>query len=195
MGGVLTDANGRTNVDGLWACGEVASTGTHGANRLASNSLLETVVFGARVAADIAGLSHHASPPQGGLPALNDLNSAAHVQHEPVDKVDSLREIMSSRVGVVRTGSGLQDALRQLDELRNGHAPRAMINRIQTAQFIAAAALQREESRGAQFRSDFPEARDVWKKRSYLTLSDVRAIVEASSEPSSANVIHAEFAR
>ncbi len=104
MGGVLTDANGRTTLDGLWACGETSSTGAHGANRLASNSLLEAVVFAARVADDI---KEHLPTPELMHPVAepNGLGVA-----DP-KAVAELRRIMAADVGVVRDAAGLRRAL------------------------------------------------------------------------------------
>ena len=113
MGGILTDAQGRSTVDGLWACGEVASTGAHGANRLASNSLLEAVVFGARVARDVAASLPMAVPvkPRAILtPADGGTQS---------DKAEQkLRQTMAADVGVVRDAGSLTNAL--ADDLRAG---------------------------------------------------------------------------
>ena len=108
MGGVATDANGRTSLEGLWAAGEVASTGAHGANRLASNSLLEAVVYAARIAEDIGGLAlpdtaARSSPAP--LGADDTVNDAVREQ--------ALRNLMSAHVGVVRSGDGLKHALRK----------------------------------------------------------------------------------
>ncbi|MDA7948451.1 MAG: L-aspartate oxidase [Hyphomicrobiaceae bacterium] len=193
MGGVLTDTNGRTSVDGLWACGEVASTGTHGANRLASNSLLETVVFGARTAADIDQLYPYLRVPPGNLPAPPAPNGSTAGSRDIDVSGQSLRQIMSTCIGVVRNGPSLRLALHHLTRLLEQDVPRPTLNAALTAQFIAMAALQREESRGAQFRSDFPETREDCKKRSYLTLSEVRSNAEVVTETPSDNVIHAEF--
>ncbi len=197
MGGVLTDANGRTTVDGLWACGEVAGTGSHGANRLASNSLLETVVFGARIAHDIAGLASHLGVARKKLSSPFTLEKSGMNVQEIAAANAALRHTMTSGVGVIRTGDRLLAALEHIGKLLDSETPLALRNRALTAQFIAAAALQREESRGAQFRTDFPESRDAWRRHSYLTLSDVKAISDNSvaDKRTSKNIINAEFAR
>lgn len=195
MGGVLTDADGRTTVDGLWACGEVACTGAHGANRLASNSLLETVVFGARIAADISSLLP--GPPIRYEFSDADERSATPETEEPTisEATDLLRQIMTDKVGVVRDAEGLASALAELSQLSEAKLPLSVRNWVLAARFIAAAALQREESRGAHFRSDFPQERDNWKRHSYLTLADLESMTEGAraQEGNNDNIIHAAF--
>ena len=121
MGGVHVDANGRTTLDGLWACGEVACTGAHGANRLASNSLLEAVVFAARIAEDIQGLmpNHKVIPWAGGGEA-----SQPGAEDTDGEALRTIRATMSRHVGVVRDRAGLTEAL---DDHRRragaGHEP------------------------------------------------------------------------
>lgn len=151
MGGVATDAHGRTSVAGLWACGECAATGLHGANRLASNSLLEAVVFGARLAADIAEVPPHASEhvrrTAGREPARPVKNRTAAIAR--------LRETMSTHAGVVRDGDGLRAALAALRSLAaETDGDPAISDRLLAAQFILTAALRRTENRGAHVRSD-----------------------------------------
>jgi len=167
MGGVLVDVQGRSTVDGLWACGEVTSTGAHGANRLASNSLLEAVVFGARVAEDIAT----ALPP---LPPRN-LHAAARASTETCRNEEAertLRETMSANVGVVRDAGGLSEALGTIIALeREKHDDPQLANMLTTAKFVASAAFARTESRGANFRSDYPAPDDEQARRSFLTLA------------------------
>ncbi|MHA1164528.1 MAG: L-aspartate oxidase [Alphaproteobacteria bacterium] len=196
MGGVLSDANGRTTVDGLWACGEVACTGAHGANRLASNSLLETVVFGARIAEDISGLAPHLRVPAHKLLPPPESNSTGLDMSAIEAMTKQLRRVMTHNVGVVRDGGGLREALSGIARIVENDTPLAFRNWALTARFIAAGALQREESRGSQFRNDYPEARDEWAHRSTLTLSDIEAISGAalSFEPHSSNIIQVAFA-
>lgn len=181
MGGVLVDGNGRTTIDGLWAAGEVASTGAHGANRLASNSLLEAVVFAGRIADDIRGRNP--------VPRLVPIDARIGVDTLAPSAGDAavvreLRAAMSRHVGVVRDAAGLYAALATLADLdlRANHV--SVGNMVAVAKLIAAAAMRRTESRGGHWRSDHPETREAWRRRTYITLPEADAIVaEAAARP------------
>src|SRR6185295_291194 len=172
MGGIAVDAAGRTSLPGLWACGEVSSTGVHGANRLASNSLLEALVFGARVAEDLrpaipagpvavrtAGLR----VPRGAESPRSTAGDAALTAR--------VRRLMWEKVGLVRDEAGLLAALEELEGLAQKHPEAAgeARNLLGIARLVAAAALVRHESRGAHFRSDVPVPDPAWRRRLYLT--------------------------
>jgi len=181
MGGVLTDANGRTSLDNLWAAGEVASSGAHGANRLASNSLLETVVFAARIAEDIQ--NQMPNPRTAHWPELDDsIQEATRRNEVERDAITVLREVMSARVGVVRDAQGLTGALAVIDALEARCTRRSIRNMMLTAKVIAAAALLRRESRGGHWRADFPQADPAFARRSFLTLGDVERVVRAAAD-------------
>ena len=144
MGGVVTDLWARTSLEGLSACGETASTGAHGANRLASNSLLEAVVFAERAARRLEGATL-ADPGEAKASAPPDLNELTLVE---------LRKRMHGQVGVVRDAAGLGTTLDWLTAAASNVGPaRAII----AAQLIAAGALARQESRGGHYRSDYPK--------------------------------------
>jgi len=175
MGGVLTDANGRTSLDGLWAAGEAASTGAHGANRLASNSLLEAVVFASRVAEDIQGLmTTPRSAYWNEMDNAPDLPTQRNVEERAAITV--LRETMSRNVGVLRDAEGLKTALADIAGAERACVRQSIRNMMVAGRIIAAAALKREESRGGHFRKDFPEENPQMAKRSYFTLKDADAI-------------------
>lgn len=143
MGGIAADVDGRTSVPGLFAVGECASTGVHGANRLASNSLLEAAAFGARAGRATAEAADPGTTP---LPArpLPEL---------PGPALAGLRQAMSRDAGVVRDETGLRRLLARLDDLETGHGPAAPLI---AARLVAEAALARRESRGAHARADWP---------------------------------------
>jgi L-aspartate oxidase len=171
MGGVAVDADGRASLPGLWVCGEASSTGLHGANRLASNGLLEALVYARRAALSMAaGTPLPQDAPLVVLPAL----PPAPVPDPAL--VARLRRAMTDGAGVVRDGDGLTACLREIAaiEAAQPDCP-ALLNMTATATLIAAAALMRRESRGAHFRSDFPQT--VPKgQRSRLTLAEAMAL-------------------
>lgn len=160
MGGVLTDLHGRTNIEGLWACGEVACTGLHGANRLASNSLLEAVSMGQRVAKDI-----RQNPSQHFVPEFN------YIADKPTNDEslnNTVRTIMSKYVGLLRNKAGLETACTELAGMAD-HSNRALVGLM-----IAYSALMREESRGSHARTDFPESKTKWQHHQCTTLDDIK---------------------
>lgn len=172
MGGIAVDHHGRTSLKGLWAGGEVSCTGAHGANRLASNSLLEAVVYAARIADDINGqtiarVSAPAAPqvrPNAAMPPLREAN---------------LRAMMSSHVGVVRNGDDLAEAIRTFVVIEQTTGNIALRNMATTALIVTASAWSRRESRGAHERSDTP-AEDVTQRRRTMTTLDEARNVAAS---------------
>jgi L-aspartate oxidase len=183
MGGVQTDEWGRTSVPGLWAAGEVAYTGLHGANRLASNSLLETVVFGARVAADIGRLERRPTT------RINLIRSKA--THLPdfgmrSEVLRMIRTIMSRYVGVERDAAGLTHALQALGTITEAADGDPVVgNALITARLITECALRRKESRGGHYRSDYPEPRPEWQRRSSITLAglELRSALQGEELP------------
>lgn len=163
MGGIVTDLAGRSSLDRLYACGEVSRTGVHGANRLASNSLLEGLVFAERVARDMLGISKLTGTPRKqawDAPVLSD-RGAAQVA------ADNVRRVMWDHAGIDRSAKGLREGLALLDEIEKRLPVGATeeTNLIDTARLIAESALLRKESRGGHYRSDFPHAVKKWRNR------------------------------
>jgi L-aspartate oxidase len=185
MGGIATDIRGRTSVVGLWAVGEVASTGLHGANRLASNSLLEAVVLGARAAADIRAflpkgrIGHFVQPRR-----IVGSRATESVPHR--ESFDRLRALMTTYVGVQRSGKGLQLALAAFKDLEaTADGDSVLANMILTARLVATAALMRKESRGGHYRTDYPETKPSLARRTFITIDDLDAIGRSPRSPGS----------
>ena len=173
MGGVDTDRWGRTSLPGLFAAGEVACTGVHGANRLASNSLLEGLVFGARAA--VAMQQPPAAAPLGTDRCEAPRPPPSSVSRAPLTTTE-VRDLMWKSVGLFRTREGMEDAVAKLDASYTAHRDalanaRAddgdawkQFNLVTVARLVARAALRRLESRGAHYRADFPGRDDIhWK--------------------------------
>jgi len=188
MGGVAADNYGRTSLDGLWVCGEAAATGVHGANRLASNSLLEGLVFGNRVADDIAGKSTtpHAAPDVF-VPAIPGPAATGDI----AGLTAQLRQVMYEKVGLRRDGPGLQAALsaharlaRRITEIgRQAGQSMASMDNVRrwgelqnlalAARLTTLAASRRHESRGAHYRVDYPQPESATGVRQFLTIDDL----------------------
>ncbi|WP_416975171.1 L-aspartate oxidase [Streptomyces sp. 4F14] len=190
-GGVRTDPRGRTTVPGLYACGEVACTGVHGANRLASNSLLEGLVYAERIAADIAeGITETGLPAR--VPAPVDTpRTPDHPLLAPEERF-TVQRIMSEGAGVLRSAASLQQAADRLDAL-HAHARGALdengktaepgvdtweaTNLLSVARVLVAAALLREETRGCHWREDHADRDDdTWRRHIVVRLNPDRSL-------------------
>jgi L-aspartate oxidase len=161
-GGVRTDLSGRTSIAGLYACGEVACTGVHGANRLASNSLLEGLVFSRRIAVDIAK-----DLPEQSEPVLPADVPAPLTGNEDAPRAE-LQNAMTRGAGVLRSAGSLAGTAAALDALANKPAKRSkagweLTNLLTVASALVSAATLREETRGCHWREDFPQAEDAWR--------------------------------
>ena len=163
MGGVKTDLDGRTSIPGLYAAGEVACTGVHGANRLASNSLLEGLVFGERAARAMrTELGQQHASTASSIPPTSAPPDTLAAAKGADDLIRGVQNILWHDVGVVRTAHSLKNAIRELNNLKPAlpvsQCRRCMEARNvwQTGLLIAQSALAREESRGAHYRTDFP---------------------------------------
>jgi L-aspartate oxidase len=179
IGGIKTDLYGRTSLTGLYAIGESSCTGVHGANRLASNSLLEGLVFGKRAADDIQKyLFKNADDP---VTVTDDVFNSDR-KHADIDWSSErrwLQNMMTEHVGLVRSADGLKYALQQLDAKAKLCCVRAdgisgfeFQNMMCLAQLMSGAALGRTESRGVHFREDFPESSDKWLWNQKFSIKD-----------------------
>lgn len=170
MGGIMTDAYGKTEIDGFYACGEAACNGIHGANRLASNSLLEGLVFGRRIAVEVSNrvlrkTNHEVYNPE--------QLKVIKMGREPLENVGELktrlRKLMTSNVGIIRNEEKLQEAMEQVIEMKKqilGKVYTTMeqwefVNMLTLSELVIKSALMRTESRGAHFRTDYPNTDDV----------------------------------
>jgi L-aspartate oxidase len=179
MGGVKTDLYGRTSLPDLYAAGEVACTGVHGANRLASNSLLEGLVFGARVGLAVASEAPPSLAQVAGT-SLKPIESSPTERPQWGETRSATQKVMWSKVGIVRDGSELKEGLRLLMQLRSrgSWSPPDRVewecaNLTSVGEMILISAMAREESRGAHFRSDFPCRNDrEFIKHSVLSKSN-----------------------
>jgi L-aspartate oxidase len=176
MGGVRTNLWGETNLPGLYACGEVACTGVHGANRLASNSLLEGLVFGAR----IVERTTNAGSSQPSYVYLNGRNIRATEEFQLCEVTEqpslgALQSLMWNQVGLVRDEQGLSDARNKLSTWQSSlpkpvtPAEFELSNMILIGRLMATAASQRRESRGGHYRSDYPVSDPIWQRHIVLS--------------------------
>jgi L-aspartate oxidase len=176
MGGVAVDEWGRASLANLWACGETSATGVHGANRLASNSLLEALVYGSRVAADISSANRRWESIAGDARTVRPARSRRRKPRTTAAQaLSDVRNVMYSDVGLVRSEAGLTEALARIDDLAAevGEATSELANLLVVGRLIAEAALARRESRGSHFRIDYPQADEAFAKRSFTRLRSV----------------------
>ncbi|MEL6287768.1 MAG: L-aspartate oxidase [Pseudomonadota bacterium] len=202
MGGVAVDARGRTTVDGLWACGEVASTGLHGANRLASNSLIEAVVFGARVAEDIVGLGPLSRGHEARLPMPSAVTGSAVAERVTAPLVARIREAMSRHAGVERDLDGLRDIVDLIEQTEEkAGADLTLRNRLLATRFVVAGAIARSRSEGSHFRADTGENDEPQvstpgqPRRTFLRARDLASILSADRHAVSPDGVVVPFPR
>ncbi|MFC8230461.1 L-aspartate oxidase [Streptomyces sp. NPDC057287] len=200
-GGVRTDLSGRTTVPGLYACGEVACTGVHGANRLASNSLLEGLVFAERIAADIIGTTGGTGAPSGATPrSSRPVVDPAGTHTVPLLTAESrtaIQRIMTRGAGVVRSADSLAAAAEELDALRQAAAaeedgPKDAVpgveaweatNLLLVSRVLVAAAREREETRGCHWREDRPDRDDAaWRRHLVVRITADRQPVVRTTD-------------
>jgi L-aspartate oxidase len=181
MGGIKTDVFGRTDIKGFYACGEAACTGIHGANRLASNSLLEGLVFGHKIGEEVSSF-------------LKNNKKKAHrfsLKYR-TDRKDAdiskglikseIRGIMTQKAGIIRDRQGLSSALRELNRRNDNVRDMENItiedfelqNMLLLSKLVTEAALEREESRGAHYRADFPQPDDKGWKRHIIKTGNIK---------------------
>lgn len=182
-GGIVTDASARTGLEGLYAAGEAAMTGLHGANRLASNSLLEGLVFGRRAADDAAARLASAAVPEAGIPDWNPGGANPRREEVLVSQTwDEIRRLMWNYVGIVRSNRRLARARARLDlalaEIRSDYwafHPTAgaieLRNLATVADLIIASATLRRESRGLHFNIDYPETDPAWERDTIVAMN------------------------
>ncbi|TAK65905.1 MAG: L-aspartate oxidase [Betaproteobacteria bacterium] len=170
MGGVAVDQSGRSSVPGLWACGEVAATGLHGANRLASNSLMEALAYARWIAEDISGRE----AAKAGIAVLPPSAAATRIDTDLASHA-RIRRLMSAAVGVIRDHAGLVAASSELEALAFA-APRLSLNAdlALVGFLIARAACERTESRGGHFRRDYPAPSALQARSRSFSLADVQ---------------------
>ncbi|MFE5238563.1 MULTISPECIES: L-aspartate oxidase [unclassified Streptomyces] len=198
-GGVRTDLTGRTTVPGLYACGEAACTGVHGANRLASNSLLEGLVFAERIAADIASSAEAADRPRAAAPGIPmvDFSRERTVPLLTAESRGTIQRIMTRGAGVIRSAASLATAAEELEALRRAAAdaendgPKDAVpgveaweatNLLLVSRVLVAAAGEREETRGCHWREDFPDRDDdAWRRHLVVRVTpDRRPVVRTT---------------
>ncbi len=168
MGGIRTDLHGRSSLKGLYAAGEVSCTGVHGANRLASNSLLEGLVFGARAGKAMVEDNYELRVTNYELkPETLNLKPETSVATAVKKRV---KRLMWERVGILRSADSLKRALRELEQISEANLGTSSRNFVTVAILITRAALWREESRGGHFRTDFPDRREDWRVHSIQKL-------------------------
>ncbi|MGB6985263.1 MAG: L-aspartate oxidase [Candidatus Aquilonibacter sp.] len=175
MGGVAVDEWGRASLPGLWACGECSASGVHGANRLASNSLLEALVYGSRVAESIAA-SPRTEPHDASLDFVYpEPSRRARDDKDESQAIADLRNVMYANVGLVRNEFGLREALSRIEALEVSFpcAANELRNLLVVGRLVAEAALARKESRGSHYRSDYPLADEALAKRSFTRLAHI----------------------
>lgn len=167
MGGIKTDAQGKTGIDNLYACGEVACTGIHGANRLASNSLLEGLVFGYRIAREVNMAKTIDKPPL----SLHRGENWGSFKRPRSEYEKEIKRIMTKYAGIIRNGENLEKANSRLGAMLNelsdsrcrSVAQCQVVNMATVARLVVSSAIKRTESRGAHYRSDYPKTAEYWK--------------------------------